>query len=214
MLILFKCYFGLAIIILTVSVAGCSPAIGGNEPELNDQREPDQELTETPEGNESSEEQQDPSMTNPDYGMAFSGGEVRLFAYEDKMELEKIFGQPVAEETEELTNADTFTGSYMKRLSYIDTELILFSPIHDGERYYLLNLSTTAVDASTPRGIGLGDSLSSVKEAYPELTRSLDGTTGVDGQYEVRFEETPYTYLHFIIEQGVVVMIRLFHEFA
>jgi hypothetical protein len=140
---LLKRYLVLIILLITVSAAGCSPEIRGNEPELNDQSEGDQELTEALEGNDTSEEQQDRSTTNPDYGIGFSGGEVRLFAYEDEMDLEKIFGQPLAEETEELTNADTFTGSYMKRLSYVDTELILFSPVHDGERFYLLNLSTT-----------------------------------------------------------------------
>ena len=209
-----KRFLCLIVLMITVLAAACTPAIQGNAPELNDQGEVDQEQTEALEEDDASQEQQDRSTKNPDYGIVFSGGEVRLFAYEDEMDLEKIFGQPLVEETEELTNADTFTGSYIKRLSYVDTELILFSPIHDGERFYLLNLSTTADDVSTARGIRLGDSLSSVQQAYPKLTRSPDGTTGSDGQYEVMFPYEAYTYLHFIIEQDVVVKIRLFHEFA
>ncbi len=58
------------------------------------------------------------------------------------------------------------------------------------------------------------DSLESVKQAYPEVKRSLDGTSGSDGRYELMFNNDAYTYMHFLINDGVLTEIRLYHEFA
>jgi hypothetical protein len=65
----------------------------------------------------------------------------------------------------------------------------------------------------TFRGIGIGDSLEEVRLVYPELVRSLDGTTGSDGRYEYYLHDSAYTYLYFFIEEGGVVRIQLLHEF-
>ncbi|SMP64117.1 hypothetical protein [Anoxynatronum buryatiense] len=144
----------------------------------------------------------------------FSEGRVVLLAYEDEMNLEEILGTPLMEETVILENADTFTGSHKKTLIYQDTRLILFSPPQGGRRFYLINIETENQRVTTNRGIGLGHTLDDLMLAYPEVTRSMDGTSGTNGRYEFMFEDNPYTYLFFYIEEGKVVKLQLLHEFT
>jgi hypothetical protein len=140
-------------------------------------------------------------------------GPLTLLAYEDELMLEEILGSPLLEETVVLENADTFTGSFRKTLVYEHTTLTLFSPRDNGERFYVYNLETTDETMATFRGVRIGDSLETVRQAYPELIRSLTGTSGVDGRYEYYFPDSAYTYLFFFIEEGAVVRIQLLHEF-
>jgi len=69
------------------------------------------------------------------------------------------------------------------------------------------------VPVTTDRGITLGDTLEDIQLAYPEVTRSLDGTTGTDGRYEAMLKDHPSTYLFFYVEKGKVVKLQLPHEF-
>ncbi len=146
--------------------------------------------------------------------LRFPEGTITLLAYEDEMNLPETLGMPLVEETIVLENADTFTGSYEKTLIYQDARLVLFSPPQDGQRFYLISIETENENVTTNRGITLGDTLEDMQQAYPEVTRSLDGTTGTDGRYEMMFQENPYTYLLFYVEEGKVIKIQLLHEFA
>mgnify|MGYP001043407408 CR=1 FL=1 len=143
----------------------------------------------------------------------FIKGNITLLAYEDEMNLMEILGTPLEDETIVLENADTFTGSQQKTLTYQDTRLVLFSPPQDGQRFYLINIVSENEEAVTNRGIAISDTLEELQKAYPEMTRSLDGTTGIDGRYEMMFQEFPYTYLYFFVEEGKVNKIELLHEF-
>jgi hypothetical protein len=206
--------------VLTALLTGCSPAGPEDASEPADQEIDEPAETEVP-GEQESEpaapenSQVQPAHQNPDYTVSFSGGSVTLFAYENQMDLESVFGVPLREETEVLgVSADTFSGSFMKHYEYEESALTLFSPKGDGQAFYLLSLTSSRQDLVTGRGISIGDELAALQEAYPELIRSLDGTTGLDGRYEVLFEGETYTYLHFFIENGIITEIRLFHEFA
>lgn len=143
----------------------------------------------------------------------YPAGSITLLAYEDEMNLEETLGLPLAEESVILQNADTFTGSHQKTLVFQDTQLVLFSPPQDGLRFYLINIETDDPNAVTHRGISLSHTLEDLQEAYPEVTRSLDGTTGLDGRYEFLFPDNPYTYLFFFVEGGKVTKLQLLHEF-
>ena len=149
-----------------------------------------------------------------DYTITVSGRKISLFDWEDEIELNSIFGQPRFQETQELVNADTFSGSFLKTIQYNKTEVKLFSPKGDVKRFYVLDIRSAKEDLITDRGIKVGDSLDLVKQSYPEVKRSLDGTTGSDGSYEVMFNNDAYTYTHFLIYDGIVTEIRLYHEFA
>jgi len=158
---------------------------------------------------------EDPEQRISDDGILhFSNGSLTLLAYEDEMDLTEILGAPLVEETILLENADTFTGSHQKTMTYQDTRLILFSPPQDGQRFHLINIETENENVTTDRGITLGDTLEDLQQAYPEVIRSLDGTTGTDGRYEMMFQDNPYTYLFFYVEGGKVVKLELLHEFA
>ncbi len=149
-----------------------------------------------------------------DYTLRVSENKVSLFDWEDETDLDVIFGERIFQETTELVNADTFTGSFIRIIKYDDTEVKLFSPKGDGERFYILGISSTNEGLITNRGIKIGDSTDLVKEAYPEVEGSMDGTTGRDGKYQFMFNYDAYTYITFVIKDGVVTEINLYHEFA
>lgn len=151
---------------------------------------------------------------SPDYTLTVSGKEISLFDWEDEVDLNAIFGESLSEETKKLENADTFTGSFLKTITFKNTEVKLFSPKGDGKRFYVLELQSSSDDLRTYRGIQVGYSLESLQETYPEVKRSLDGTTGRDGEYELLFDHDPYTYLKFRIQDDLVTKIRLYHEFS
>jgi hypothetical protein len=201
-------------ITMMLSVTACATKPEEPSPEASqvDSAVPDPaEAEDTPETD--STDAPETELKLSDLIIGFPMGSVTLLAYEDELMLEEILGSPLLEETVVLENADTFTGSFRKTLVYQDTTLTLFSPRDDGERFYVYNLESTDETMETFRGIGIGDSLEEVRQAYPELVRSLTGTSGVDGRYEYYFPDSAYTYLYFFIEEGGVVRIQLLHEF-
>ncbi len=200
--------------LLTFTATGCSYFL---LPQPTGKPQPDQPMEEP----QPQPEEEAPLSAKPaeqrisdDGILTFSNGAITVLAYEDEMDLTITLGIPMVEETILLENADTFTGSHQKTLTYQDARLVLFSPAQDGHRFYLINIETENESVTTNRGITLGDTLEDLQQAYPEVTRSLDGTTGIDGRYEMMFQEIPYTYLFFYVEEGKVTKIQLLHEFA
>ena len=193
-------------VILIIAV-GCT-----NAPEPPPDHPPEEE--QQPEVEASLQEEVSQRGISDDGILYFSEGSVVLLAYEDEMNLEETLGTPLVEEIVILENADTFTGSHKKTLIYQDTRLILFSPPQDGRRFYLINIETENQRVTTNRGFSPGSTLDDLMLAYPEVTRSQDGTSGIDGRYELVLPDNPYTYLFFYIEEGKVFKLQLIHEFA
>ena len=152
--------------------------------------------------------------THSDSVLHFPAGSIALLSYEDDMDFNAVLGDPQAIKTIRLENADTFSGSYQKTMCFQDTTLILFSPPQDGRRFYLINLESQSEYLTTNRGISIGSSLEDLQNAYPEVIRSLDGTTGKDGRYEMKVEDHTYTYLYFFVKEEKIIKIQLLHEFA
>ena len=153
------------------------------------------------------------AVDSTDQIAVFPAGVLALLTYEDEMDLPRVLGLPLQEEVAVLENADTFSGSYRKTLTYEYTTLALFSPRDDGDHFYLYNLESSQEGLSTYRGLSVGDSHDDLIRLYPEAVRSLDGTTGVDGRYEYLLPETGYTYLYFFVENAKIIRIQWFHEF-
>lgn len=201
------------VLVILVTVTGCKDLLPAQPTEPPQPDKPLEEPRQQQEEETSMSEETAEQVISDDGMLHFPEGRVILLAYEDEMNLKEILGIPLTEETIILENADTFTGSHEKTLIYQDTQLVLFSPPQDGRRFYLINIETENERVTTDRGINLGDTLEDLQQAYPEATRSLDGTTGKDGRYEMIFWGNPYTYLFFYVEEGKVVKLQLLHEF-
>lgn len=201
------------LILLVITITGCryilpdSPEVPYGQDDPMDETDPDPE-EEAPQLDEKPEQR-----ISDDGVLRFTRGSITLLSYEEEMNLVEILGTPLVDETIVLENADTFTGSCQRTLTYQDTRLVLFSPPQDRQRFYLINIVSEDEKVVTNRGISLGDTLEDLQMAYPEVIRSLDDTTGIDGRYEMMFQDNPYTYLYFFVEQGKVNKIELLHEF-
>lgn len=209
-----KLFLLLLCLAMVLSATACASRPEEPLPESSQENE----VTPEPEGAEDmpATDMPDPPATElklSDLIIEFPMGPVTLLAYEDELMLKEILGSPLQEETIVLENADTFTGSFRKTLVYESTTLTMFSPRDDGERFYVYNLESTDETMATFRGVGISDNLETVRQAYPELVRSLTGTSGLDGRYEYHIPDSAYTYLFFFIEEGAVVRIQLLHEF-
>ncbi len=203
----------LLIVLMTITTTGCKFIVPSTPVKPEEPPKPMEEPLPQPEEKTSLPEEVPEQRISDDGILHFPEGNITLLAYEDEMNLPETLGMALVEETTVLENADTFTGSHEKTLIYQDTRLVLFSPPQDGQRFYLINIETENENVTTNRGITLGDTLEDLQQAYPEVTRSLDGTTGTDGRYEMMFQENPYTYLFFFVEEGKVMKIQLLHEF-
>jgi len=98
----------------------------------------------------------------------------RLFLqqWDSTINLEKELGKPGKQKTKQLdSNSDTFSGSFIKDLEYDGLKLKLFSPPQNGKTFWIQEIILTNNKYKTTKGIGIGDGLDKVKQAYPYLKK-------------------------------------------
>ena len=98
----------------------------------------------------------------------------RLFLQQwaSTINLEKELGKPGKQKTKQLdSNSDTFSGSFIKDLEYDGLKLKLFSPPQNGRTFWIQEIILTNNKYKTTKGIGIGDGLDKVKQAYPYLEK-------------------------------------------
>ena len=121
---------------------------------------------------------------------------------------------PLEEKTEKLgPTSDTFAGSYVKKIIFSGIEFQMFSPKDNGNSFYILSMDLTGQNFSTKRGIKIGDTLEKLNETYPEIEPILDGREDSNNR-GYKIEEGAYNYLTFEVKEGVIINIKIYHEFA
>ncbi len=138
---------------------------------------------------------------------------IALNDWEDEIDLKGILGNPINEETVELgQEADTFSGSLVKVLYYEGLMIKLFSPSHNKEEFWVMEIVVSNKNYGTFSGIRIGDNLQELKEIYPGLTIAENGSADENNcAYELADREN-YNYMFFEVCNGIVSQIRIMHE--
>lgn len=128
--------------------------------------------------------------------------------WDDKVDLAALLGTPADERVIQLENADTHTGSFMKQLAYDGLEIDLFSPEHNGETFWILEMRISKEGIPTSRGIAIGSTLEEVLDAYAEFEWHSSGGAGKETRY-MYTDDTYYEAMHVDVQDGRVTSIRL-----
>jgi hypothetical protein len=167
------------------------------------------ESTET--GIGSSTEQED--VRQPvDYSINVDGNIIALCDWDYKIHLYEILGTPISEEIEKLgPGSDTYTGCFIKTVKYEGLEIRLFSPPDNGVTFWILGIKVTGDLYPTSRGIRVGDSLETLKNAYPSITKVLDGRTDDNNcAYEIA-DRISYLFMQFEVKDGIIQQIEIYY---
>jgi hypothetical protein len=180
-----------------------------NTSNINDTGTTVDESTET--GIDSSIEQEDVGQL-VDYSITVNGNIIALRDWDYRIHLYEILGTPISEEIRELgLGSDTFTGCFVKTMKYEGLEIELFSPPDNGVTFWICSIKVTGDLYPTSRGIRVGDSLETLKNAYPSITKVLDGRTDDNNcAYEIADRES-YLFMQFEIKDGVIQYISIYY---
>lgn len=155
-------------------------------------------------------EQKTESNTPNDFSLSIGDTYITLHDREDNINLEVILGVPVTQTIEKLENADTYTGSLIKKLSFDGLHIELFSPKQEGEAFWVMSMHVFKKGYRTPEGIEVGSTLEEVKTAYPDIEMTLDGRTDPEnGAYEIH-DEMQLNFLQFEVKGGLVSEIKFY----
>lgn len=197
------------LIIIALAISGCTKS-----QELSQDEDQAYEVTTPDDDNKEENELPDVSETEyNDFSIRVGNKSLALMDWDNEVNLEELFGVPIEESEYQLgPESDTFSGSYLKEISYEGLELKLFSPKDNGQNFYIFSMSTTNRNYQTMRGIRIGDTLENLTQKYSEIKPVLDGKQ--DGVKRYVMEEGNYNYLVFEVENNVIINIRIYHEFA
>jgi len=200
-----KTILGLTMLFVTIMFAGCSLTEtnqNSNGNISNEQREPIEQ--------EKTSEQIPENSTSNDFSLRINDAYITLHDWDNKVNLEEILGTPVTQNIEELENADTHTGSFIKRLEYDGLQIELFSPKQNGETFWVMSIKVFKEGYKTSKGIEIGNTMEEVKTAYPGIEMALDGRTDPkNAAYKIN-DEMQNDYLQFEVKDGLVSEINIF----
>ncbi len=129
-----------------------------------------------------------------------------------KIHLYEILGTPISEEIIELgPGSDTFTGCFVKTMKYEGLEIELFSPLDNGVTFWILSIKVTGDLYPTSRGIRVGDSLETLKNAYPSLTKVPDGRTDDNNRAYGIADMSSCLFMQFEIKDGIIQYISIYY---
>ena len=149
-----------------------------------------------------------------EFSILIGDEKVSLMDWDDKVDLEEIFGKPIEEKIEKLgPGSDTFEGSFIKEVKFSGIEFEMFSPKENGKSFFVLSMEVTDSKFETKRGIKVGDGLEKLNEMYPEIQPVLDGREDSNNR-GYKIEEGAYNYLTFEVKDGIIINIKIYHEFA
>jgi len=155
----------------------------------------------------------------PASGGRDAGGEPSIFSlkigdavisvgdWDDQVDLEAILGPPSEQETTRLENADTHTGSFLKKLTYDGLEIDLFSPSGNGETFWILTMRVSKEGIPTSAGIEVGSTLDEALAAYPGMER-VSNIRDDDQVYRL-YSHSQYEYVEVVVRDGLVTAINV-----
>lgn len=135
---------------------------------------------------------------------------IPIGAWDNEIDPEAILGAPVSQTVETLENADTLTGSFLKRMDYDGLRIELFSPKQNGETFWILSMKAIKEGYRTPKNIEVGSSLEDLLTAYPEIGMAPDGRTDPGNAAYAMSDEMGDRYLQFEVTNGRVAEIHLY----
>ncbi|MBE0438005.1 MAG: hypothetical protein IBX56_19670 [Methylomicrobium sp.] len=158
-------------LIATLAISGCGKS-EQTSPNVENGDDPGAEYKDKKENQNDSE-----VFDISDFSIKVGDKYVSLEDGDYEVDLEGFFGKPQQEpEVYQLEHADTLTGLYMKKIKFDGIELEFFKP---GKDFVILSMEISDSKYETARGIKVGDSLESLKKAYPELELLRTGDTGL-----------------------------------
>jgi hypothetical protein len=141
------------------------------------------------------------------YGVVINDTIIFLRQWDSTINLEKLLGTPLKKNTKELDlNSDTFAGSFIKNLEFPGLKLKLFSPKQNGKTFWIQEIIPTDGRYRTINGIGIGDSLEKIKQAYPSLQK-FPGNS--DNMYYVANEGYEKS-IEMEFEKDILVKLRMY----
>lgn len=147
-----------------------------------------------------------------DYAIRVKDTDIPLHAWDNEIDLIGLLGLPSSEKLTELDNADTYTGSYTKELTYPGLELVLFSPKQNGETFWIMDIQIISDSYSTATGVRVGMTVSELQFIYPEIPLAPDGRTDPNNcAYEIH-ETDMYHYARYEVNDGTIGEIRIYSE--
>jgi hypothetical protein len=157
-------------------------------------------------------EEKIPLNEKTEFSILIKDGWITLGKYDADNQLTSLLGKATKKEVEIITNADTFNGSFLKKLSYEGLDLTYMSPKDDGKKFWLLEARLTNPKYITLKGIKVGDSLSDLIKVYPKVEIVLDGRTDKSNcAYSFSSTET-LEHINFEVKDGKITEIKLYKE--
>jgi hypothetical protein len=161
---------------------------------------------------EKASEQTSENSSLNDFSLSINDAFITLHSWDNKINLEEILGTPITQNVEELKDADTYTGSFIKSLDYNGLRIELFSPKQNNKTFWIMSMQVSKEGYKTSKGIEVGSTLEEVKNAYPEIEMELDGRTDPNNAAYKISDETKYDYLRFEVKEGLVSEIKIFSQ--
>ena len=147
-----------------------------------------------------------------DFSVLIKDGWITLGKYETDGQLSSLLGKALNEETEVLSNADTFNGSFIKKLKYDSLALTLMSPKDNGKEFWLMEAIIADPAYTTVKGINVGDTLVDLKKEYPEVKIVLDGRTDENNCAYAFSSNDTLEHINFEVKAGSIVEIKFYKE--
>ncbi|MCL6605039.1 MAG: hypothetical protein K6T94_19415 [Paenibacillus sp.] len=147
--------------------------------------------------------------TESTYALKVRDQLIHLQDWDNNIDLEGMLGKPLSQKTETLKNADTMTGSFLKKLNYKGLYMELFSPKQNGKTFWIMTMKVTTDTFETPNGITVGCKVAALKKAYPGIGFD-DGRMNPDNAVYRVSDEEGYHNLEFEVKAGLVTEISLF----
>lgn len=155
-------------------------------------------------------EAQPEETVSADVEFSFKAGNISLTLRERDLDakLKQLPFSLVSDYTEVLGDgSDTFTGSFLRTLTYDGVELTLFAPKDNEKNFWLMQMTTTIPDVQSYRGIKVGDSLETFLLQYPDAEKA--DTEDPEKYIYTGAGDDSYTELSFIISDNTVTQISL-----
>jgi hypothetical protein len=192
---------------LSLLISACAPSQASTDVSAKD---PIEAAPVSPEPSKVEEKIAYSEKTN--FSIMIKDGWITLGKYETDNQLSALLGKALNEETEVLSNADTFNGSFIKKQKYDGLALTLMSPKDNGKEFWLMEAVISDPAYTTVKGIKVGDTLADLKKEYPDAKIALDGRTdGNNCAYDFSSEDS-LDHINFEVKAGSIVEIKFYKE--
>lgn len=196
----------LIVLMLSVLLVGCQAPADDSEPVA---------VAETTTTTKIDETTTAPIETQSESEMALliEGRVVALQSWDEDKAIVDLIGTPQSENLEVLgSEADTFSGSFVKTMNYDGLEILFFSPKDDGKRFWVKEMRTTSSAYETVSGIKVGSSVTDLLAAYEAAEIWPDGRTDPMNCSYVKRETDSYGHMLIEVADGLIKEIRLYVE--